>query len=295
MPLKKAVSGFFFIKKKQLMNSHSNNIKSSLQEVQDILKNKGVRLFIILGGFFIANTLSAEFMGVKIFSLERTLGAQPVGWQIFGSTWNFDLSAGVLLWPVVFIMTDIINEYYGQRGVKFLSWMGAGLIAYAFFMFFGSIQLAPADWWPSSQQARGVADINASFSGIFGQGLGIILGSLSAFILSQILDVTVFHAIKKRTGEKQLWLRSTGSTLFSQLIDTFVVTSIAFYFYPMLVKGNGEPWSVKQLLTVCAGGYLYKFTVAILMTPVVYLVHNAIERYLGHELAAEMKERAAAS
>jgi queuosine precursor transporter len=265
----------------------------NLKKVHDILESKNVRLFFILSGFFIANTLIAEFMGVKIFSLERSVGLQPADWQILGGKWNFDLSAGVLLWPVVFIMTDLINEYYGPRGVKFLSWLTAGLIAYAFFMLYSAINLAPAAWWGGSQQARGVVDMNSSFNGIFGQGLGIILGSLTAFILAQLLDVAVFHFIKKRTGEKNLWLRSTGSTLFSQLIDTFAVTSIAFYFYPMLIKGNGEPWSIQQLLTVCAGGYLYKFTVAILMTPVIYLVHNLIEWYLGEELAAELKAKAA--
>jgi queuosine precursor transporter len=265
------------------------------QLVRDILSNRDSRLFIILGGFFIANALSAEFMGVKIFSLERSFGGQPVNWNLFGGKWNFDLSAGVLLWPVVFIMTDIINEYYGRRGVRFLSWLGAGLIAYAYIMFFGSIQLAPADWWSASQTARGVADMNASYNGIFGQGLGIIIGSLAAFLFSQLLDVTIFHIIKSRTGGKYLWLRSTGSTAFSQLADTFIVTSIAFYFYPILVKGNGDPWSLKQLLTVCAGGYLYKFTVAVAMTPVIYLIHDGIERYLGKDLAEAMKQRAAES
>jgi queuosine precursor transporter len=263
------------------------------QEVSNMLHNKAVRLFLILGGFFIANALIAEFMGVKIFSLERTVGKAPVNWTILGGKWNFDLSAGVLLWPVVFIMTDIINEYYGRKGVKFLSWLCAGLIAYAFIMFAGSIKLAPADWWGASQQARGVADMNQSYNGIFGQGMGIIIGSLVAFLAAQILDVTVFHQIKKRTGDKHLWLRSTGSTLVSQLIDTFAVVSIAFYFYPMLVAGNGEPWSIQQVLTVCAGGYLYKFLVAVLMTPVVYGVHALIERYLGTELAAELKSKAA--
>jgi queuosine precursor transporter len=259
----------------------------------DILDNRGMRLFIILGGFFIANTLIAEFMGVKIFSLERSFGSEPVHWTILGGKWNFDLSAGVLLWPVVFIMTDIINEYYGKRGVKFLSWLCAGLIAYAYFMFYSSIKLVSADWWAGSQVARGVTDMNASYNGIFGQGLGIIIGSLAAFLFAQLLDVLIFHEIKKRTGERWLWLRSTGSTLFSQLADTFIVTSIAFYFYPMLVAGNGEPWSLNQLFTVCAGGYLYKFTVAVFMTPVIYGVHVLIEKYLGEELAAEMKQRAA--
>lgn len=272
--------------------SHSNS-PTVLKEILDILRNRGVRLFLILSAFFITNTLVAEFIGVKIFSFERTLGGSPVNWMILGGKWNFDLTAGVLLWPVVFVMTDIINEYYGQRGVRFLSWLGAALIAYAFLMIFCAIHLTPADWWGSSQTSRGVSDMNASFNGIFGQGLGVIIGSLSAFILSQILDVTIFHQIKKRTGERWLWLRSTGSTVFSQLIDSFVVISIAFYFYPMLVPENGEPWPVQQLLTVCTGGYIYKFCVALLMTPVIYLIHEMIERYLGHELAAEMKKRAA--
>lgn len=272
--------------------SHLSN-PTVLKEIADILRNKGVKLFLILSGFFITNTIVAEFIGVKIFSLERSLGSEPVNWLIFGGKWNFDLTAGVLLWPVVFVMTDIINEFYGKRGVQFLSWLGAALIAYAFFMLSNAINLVPADWWSGSQTARGVSDMNASFNGVFGQGLGVIIGSLAAFILSQILDVAIFHAIKKRTGERWLWLRSTGSTLFSQLIDTFVVVSIAFYFYPKLVPGNGEPWPIRQVLTVCTGGYIYKFCIAFLMTPVIYLVHILIERYLGHELATEMKKRAA--
>jgi queuosine precursor transporter len=273
----------------------SNNMSSSHQGLIDILKNKGVRLFLILSGFFIANTLAAEFMGVKIFSLERSIGSEPINWSLFGSKYNFDLSAGVLLWPVVFIMTDIINEYYGRRGVRFLSMLGAGLIAYSFFMFYGAIKLAPADWWTASQQARGLGDMNTSFSVIFGQGLGIIIGSISAFLISQILDVFVFHQIKKRTGEGYLWLRATGSTIFSQLIDSYVVVVIAFYIYPMLVPGNGSPWSVQQVVTVCTGGYLYKFLIALLMTPILYVIHYFIERYLGPELATEMKAKAAES
>ncbi len=259
----------------------------------DILKDKSVRLYLLLGGFFIANALIAELMGVKIFSLEQTLGLPQAQMHLLGEQrFSFDMTAGVLLWPFVFIMTDIINEYYGVRGVRFLSFLGAGLIAYAFFMFRNAIALPPASWWGASQAARGVADMNQAFSGIFGQGLAIIVGSLSAFILSQLIDVFTFHRIKRLTGERYLWVRSTGSTLVSQLIDTFVVTFVAFYFFPKLFAGNGEPWAIHQLLSVCIGSYLYKFTVAILLTPVIYLVHGGIERYLGHEAATALKLRA---
>jgi uncharacterized PurR-regulated membrane protein YhhQ (DUF165 family) len=82
--------------------------------IQSIIANKANRLFLILGGFFIANALIAEIIGVKIFSLEQTFGFAPLSIVIFGNELSFNLTAGVLLWPVVFIMTDLINEYYGR-------------------------------------------------------------------------------------------------------------------------------------------------------------------------------------
>lgn len=119
--------------------------------IHQIIKDKSTKLFIFLGGFFIANAFIAEVIGVKIFSLEKTLGISPLQIPIFGNDFSFNLTAGVLLWPVVFIMTDIINEYYGERGVRFLSYLTSGLLAYAFFMYYLAIQLVPADWWPASK------------------------------------------------------------------------------------------------------------------------------------------------
>jgi uncharacterized integral membrane protein (TIGR00697 family) len=108
------------------------------------------------------------------------------------------------------------------------------------------------------------------------------------------VDVFIFHKIKKITGEKQIWLRATGSTVVSQLIDSFVVLIIAFYVYPSIVKGQGKPWPFDQLIAICIVNYIYKFIVALLLTPVIYLVHGRIERYLGHEQAAAMKKAAMA-
>ena len=112
-----------------------------------VLKHRENRLFLLLGGFFICNALIAEFIGVKIFSLEGTLGLAPIQWTLFGEQLQFDLTAGVLIWPVVFIMTDIINEYYGTKGVRFLSFMAVGLICFAFLAVFLAIKVTPADWW----------------------------------------------------------------------------------------------------------------------------------------------------
>jgi len=261
--------------------------------IQTIIKNKPTRLFLILGGFFIANALIAEIIGVKIFSLEKTLGLSPLDLKILGNDLSFNLTAGVLLWPVVFIMTDIINEYYGMRGVRFLSWLTAGLIAFAFLIFIGAINLTPADFFITSKEGSGIPDMSKAYNSVLGQGGFIIIGSITAFILGQLIDVFVFHKIKKVTGEKKIWLRATGSTLISQFIDSFVVLFIAFYIGTRVnASGNDFVWPFKLFIAVGIVNYIYKFIIAVLMTPVIYLIHGVIERYLGHEQAAEMKKAA---
>jgi len=112
----------------------------------------------------------------------------------------------------------------------------------------------------------------------------IILGSLIAFLVSQFIDVYVFHRIKKMTGEKMIWLRATGSTVVSQLVDSFVVLFIAFKI------GNGWSWST--VLAVCVVNYIYKFTMAIILTPLIAFIQGRIENYVGHDLAKKMKLQA---
>jgi uncharacterized integral membrane protein (TIGR00697 family) len=245
--------------------------------------DKKTKLFIILGSFFITNAIVAEFIGVKIFSLESSLGIKSVDLSILGfEHLSFELTCGVLLWPVVFVMTDIINEYYGKKGVRLLSYIAAGMIAYAFLMVFIAIRVSPAEWWISNGKSSSIDNMQNAYSVIFGQGLWIIIGSLFAFLIGQLIDVWVFHWIKKSSGDKYLWLRSTGSTLVSQLIDSFVVLFIAFYI--------GNNWSLNQVLAIGLMNYIYKFSVAILITPLLYVLHAAIDKYLGKELAEEMIE-----
>lgn len=253
--------------------------------MQTIVQNKRTLLYLVLGSFFLCNVIVAEFIGVKIFSLEGTIGIEPLGLNIFGYKLNMDLTAGVLPWPVVFIMTDIINEYFGKKGVRTFSYIAAILIAYAFLIIYGVIHLAPAAWWTEKTLADGtVVNMQTSFAQIFGQGLNIISGSLIAFMLGQLVDVSVFHALKKRTGEKALWLRSTGSTLVSQIIDSYVVLFVAFYI--------GSDWSIAQVLAVGTNNYIYKFVVALAITPILYLVHKIVDNYLGKELSEKMRAEA---
>lgn len=246
-----------------------------------------VYLFLFLGGFFIANALLAEFIGVKIFSMERSLGIEPFKLNIFGlSDLGFNLTAGVLLWPVVFIMTDIINEYFGMKGVRIFSIFTVGLISYAFLMVYMAIHLVPADFWPDSQIANGLPDMQLAYRAIFGQGLWIIIGSLVAFLIGQLVDVIVFHRVKQMTGDKFIWARATGSTLVSQFIDSFVVLFIAFYI--------GADWSLQLVLGIGLVNYIYKFLAAIVLTPLIYLGHAIIDRFLGIALATQLKKEAQA-
>lgn len=250
------------------------------------MKDKSLRLYLILGTFFLANALLAEFIGVKIFSLELTMGFDPVNIKLLGHELNFDMTAGVLLWPVVFLLTDVINEYYGKQGVRFISYVAAGLIAYCFLMVYLAIHLHPADWWTTSKHAHGLSDFQLAFKVIFGQSNWIVIASLVAFLLGQLTDVLVFHKLRSMTGEKWIWVRATGSTLVSQFIDSFVVLFIAF--------GIGAGWPFDKILAIGVINYAYKFIIAIVLTPLLYLTHNQIDRYLGHELAHELKEKAAA-
>lgn len=250
--------------------------------IHSILKDKSTKLFLGISAFFVANALIAECIGGKIFSLEGVLGLSPANLTLFGEKGlSFNLTCGVLLWPLEFVITDIVNEYYGPKAVKRISITAVALIAYAFLMFYLAMHIAPAQFWVDSKTAAGIPSMQGAFEAIFGQGMWIILGSLVAFLVSQFIDVIVFHKIKKITGEKMGWLRATGSTVVSQLVDSFVVLVIAFKI--------GNNWSWSFVLAVCVVNYMYKFTMAIILTPVIGIVENRIEKYLGHETANKMK------
>jgi uncharacterized integral membrane protein (TIGR00697 family) len=242
------------------------------------LLNKKTFLYLLLASFFITNALIAEFGGVKIFSVEKLLGIAPLQFNIFGMITDLNLSVGVLIWPIVFIFSDIINEYFGKTGVKRISFITAAMVGYSFLIVLMWTGMPPADFWLKVNGLDYMGqpfDINYAYSTIFRAGLGIIVGSLTAFLVSQLVDAYVFHYFRKLTGHKYLWIRATGSTVVSQLIDSFVILFIAFYFL-----GN---WSLDQVFKVGLVQYLYKVFFAVALTPLIYLIHIVIDKYLGKE------------
>ena len=248
---------------------------------------RATTLFLVLCSFFVTNVILAEFIGVKVFALGPSLGMAPISWSLFGIQGTLDLTAGVMLWPVVFVLTDVINEYFGARGVRFISWLTTGLICYAFAFAWLAIQLSPATWWVGAMSESGVPNQQLAFAVLFGQGMWAIGGSITAFLLGQLIDVRLFHAIRRRTGERWIWARATGSTLISQGIDTFVV------LYIMFVLGPAQ-WPLDRFFAIGCVNYAYKVLIAILMTPVLYGIHRLIKQILGRETAHAMSESAAA-
>jgi hypothetical protein len=227
-------------------------------------------LFLVLAGVFLGNALLAELIGGKLFQV-------PTPWH------TFTLSCGIVLWPVVFVFTDIVNEYFGRRGVRQLSFLAAAIIAYAY-LALAATQLVPAASFSPVD--------DASFSRVFLQSQWIIVGSIAAFLLAQLIDVTVFWLIRRRTGHRSLWLRATGSTVVSQLIDTFVVQFVGLHL-PWRLGGQGV--DLPTFLNSASSGYLFKLGVALAITPLLYLVHALIDRWLGESEADRLVETVASA
>ncbi|MHC4846046.1 MAG: queuosine precursor transporter [Planctomycetota bacterium] len=225
-------------------------------------------VYAVLGAFFLTNAILAEMVGGKLIYVA------PESWTLFGN--RLAGTVGVFLWPVVFVTTDLINEYFGRRGVRRITLLTAGMIAWVF------ILLWVARGVPATEFS-GVDD--ASFDRVFGQSQWIIVGSLAAFLVSQLVDVFVFHVLRRKSGARMLWLRATGSTVVSQLIDSIIVLWI----------GLAIPlgWDFGQFASVALPNYLIKLVIAVFMTPVIYLVHWVVERYLGKQVAEEIAENAA--
>ena len=218
-------------------------------------------LFVFLAGLFITNAVTAELISNKLIEI-------PIKFNFLGGEFGpFITIVGILPWPVVFLLTDLLNEFYGFKAVRKLSWITAILIAYCFLIVGLSIEI-PAVNIPGSNLSDDIA-----YRKVFGQAQMVIIGSICAFLVSQLLDASLFSWIKSKTGDRYIWLRSTGSTLFSQLIDSCIVLYIGFVLPGSL--------SFAEFMRIAPTNYILKIIIAILLTPFIYLGHYLIRRYLN--------------
>jgi len=217
------------------------------------------RLFIILAGIFVTCLLVGDIIGGKL-----------VQTRLLGQT--FTTTVGMIPFPVTFLLTDVLNEFYGKRAARFVTLLGFGLalLSYSFIFIAGAVPIADlarqSDW-------KGVTD--ASFSNVFLGSQRMILASMTAYIVAQFVDIGVFHGLKRLTQTRLLWLRATGSTMVSQLIDTVTISVVAWT--GIMTSG--------QILNVIVSAYTLKVMIAVGLTPLVYLAHAVVERGLGVEPA----------
>jgi len=231
-------------------------------------------------GFFVA----AEVLGGKLFRFTLFgLGPDDIG---LGDGQEFAATAGILAFPLTFVMTDIVNEYFGRPIVKLFTWIAIAVNLLLQPVIRAAIAVPAISFTPGISDD----DMQRGFQIALGQTTSIVFASLCAFALAQWLDVWVFTWLRRNTGGKYLWLRAQGSTVVSQMIDTLAVIYLAFVVIPKLT--GGQAWSISDAFSVSLTNYVYKFSIAVGITPLLYVVHAAVDAYLGKEAAEALVHHA---
>ncbi len=226
----------------------------------DVTLDLRAKVYAWMTAMVVACLLVADVVGVKLFRVEP-----------FGIT--VEHTCGMLTFPITFILTDLLNDYYGKaaaRRVAFIAFtMGA--------MVFGVINLSLA--MPSLPAPFNVPD--SAFEAVFAKARIMYVASLAAFIVASLLDIWIFGLFKRATKGRFLWLRATGSTVISQVFDSLVVSLLAFHLMPAwLGMGSEMIAPVGDALKIAATGYVLKFVLAIAITPLIYAGHSVL-RSLG--------------
>jgi len=241
-------------------------------------------LLLSLLTLFIGFFVTAELLGAKLFHFTLFgLGPRHLG---LGEAEDFVATTGILAFPMTFVLTDVINEFFGKRIVRQFTFLALAVNAILQLVVQAAIRV------PARSFSPGVSDqqVQDAYSLALGQTWSIVVASMVAFMIGQWLDAQMFTWLRRRTGGRLLWLRSQGSTVASQLLDSYVVIVLAFVVLPAL--SGGTPWSLGAALAVATTNYVYKFVIALGSTPVLYFVHGAVKSWLGAPLAERLAHEA---
>jgi queuosine precursor transporter len=215
--------------------------------------NRPMLLYCLLNIAFVTALVVANMMGAYLLQVPLLGGGQQL------------ISAGILAFPLTFLLTDLVNEFYGQKGAQWMTAMGF----IATILTFGWLALGQV-----LPQATATVMSHSAYMEVSSQYMGMFIASLTAYVIGQVLDISLFGFFKKMTRSKMIWLRATGSTLVSQLFDSYIVGLIAFW---------GD-LPLQTILQIGTGNYWVKFAVAIAITPVLYLGHFALKQLLKKHL-----------
>jgi len=239
------------------------------------------KLYLWLTCISAACLLIGDIVGIKLFQIPLGFTV-PVPWSDTPIS-AIEHTCGMLTFPVTFLITDLINEYYGKLAARRVAYIGLAMALFVFCV----INIAQA--MPYLPAAYNVTESN--FNAIFASAKGMYVASMFAYIIGQLSDIAIFGLLKRATRGKAIWLRATGSTVISQLIDSFVVSFIAFYLWRKLFPDPANaPAPFSDILKIATTGYALKFVIAIALTPLIYAGHTFMERVFGlHPLPAELK------
>jgi uncharacterized integral membrane protein (TIGR00697 family) len=237
---------------------------------QPYLLGRPQKLYVVCAAVFITALVIAEATASKFF----TAFTLPFPVTVLGVEFSeVVMTAGVIAFPVTFIVTDLMNEYFGKPGIRFVTFVGMAMIVFEFALLQAAMAVPTASISPVPAEA---------FDLVFGATGRIILGSLAAYLVGQLVDIALFHRLRRLTGGRHLWLRATGSTFGSQFFDTLIVLTVAF----------AGQLALGEIVAITLFNYAYKLLIAVGITPVIYAAHWAMDRYLGHDLAEALTERA---
>ncbi|MBT9561207.1 MAG: queuosine precursor transporter [Myxococcales bacterium] len=228
------------------------------------------QVYLWLTVLFVASLLVADVLGVKLFRIPLGFSF-TVPWQD-GEIDAIQHTCGMLTFPVTFLLTDLLNEYYGKAAARRVVWIGFAAGGFVFLCI--NVALAMPHWDVPFNVSR------EAFAGVFSSARVMYVASLAAYFVGSMADIWMFGWLKRRTGGRMVWLRATGSTVASQLIDSLVVTWLAFSVGRTLM-GGGEPMPMDDVLKAAATGYLLKFVIALGLTPVIYAGRRVLESRFG--------------
>lgn len=213
------------------------------------------RVYIWLAAVFVASLMIADITGSKFFHFDLFTIRLP-----FVGSYNFVThSVGMFSFPITFLLTDLVNEYYGRRGARRLTYIGLAMSGLAFTLIYLARKAPVSEISPIQQPA---------FDAVFGMSNRLYVASLTAYLAGQMSDIWLFGVIKRFTGGRMVWLRATGSTIVSQMIDSFLVTAILFA--ATTNPKTHTAYTMHEIMETAATGYILKFLIAVGLTPIIY-------------------------
>lgn len=221
------------------------------------------RLYLWLAGLFITALLVANIVGPKFFHFGTLrLGSIEV---------HIEHSVGMFAFPVTFLLTDLLNEYYGKNGARRVTYLGLAMSLFAFLLIYlGTI--AP----PAPENRTFVPE--EQFDRVLGASGRMIIASMVAYLIGQFTDIAMFAFMKRLTRGRLIWLRATGSTIVSQFVDSLCIMTVLYFFQRL---ADGERPDLAFTLIAALKGYSIKFGIAVLITPLIYVGRALVQSLFG--------------